>query len=445
MLGLETTVYSMSDTAAGQVLSRLQDIEERVMILRRAGTLSEETLRSYYGETRFSQIAESNAIEGSTLSVGETELAILKGTTITGHDPAYVRDAIALDRALVRMAELAKDRSCPTNISQLHEIHGLLLGDRPGAGVFRKDRVLIRGSRHMPPKTWGEVMTQMEHWEKWSNDNQGLPGPIRSAVLHAWLAHIHPFIDGNGRTARAIGNLELIRAGYPSITIKRVERDRYIESLAESDDGGDIRSFVELVFDRVEGAVVGLEHSVRLKQGFDPLREKIRLRQESQLRVWETSVGLLASLIELKVSSKVEAAGGTCRAKMFSGTLDIEGYQDLCNGFPIPRSWALTVTLDVPGLPRVEKLAYYGHRSNAMVSKLNEQGGPSLFWSSKNPSGFPKWLSDGIGSPYAVELTTSLGNGDEWYARFPDNAVKTLQTTELAQEVAAAICSQLVT
>jgi hypothetical protein len=88
-------------------------------MLRQTGELTEQTLRNYYGEKRFEQVAESNAIEGSTLSVGETELAVLKGVTITGHDPAYARDAIALDKALNRIAELARQAEPPIGIEQV--------------------------------------------------------------------------------------------------------------------------------------------------------------------------------------------------------------------------------------------------------------------------------------------------------------------------------------
>ena len=116
MFNLEATPYLLDATASKQVKIRLDAIEDRVSLLRHSGTLSEQTIKAYYGEKRFEQVAESNAIEGSTLSVGETELAVLKGITITGHDPAFVRDAIALDRALTRIAELARDVSMPTNI-----------------------------------------------------------------------------------------------------------------------------------------------------------------------------------------------------------------------------------------------------------------------------------------------------------------------------------------
>lgn len=442
MLNLDETPYILDDASLKEVKDRLADIEERVALLRREGTLNADTLRHYYGEKRFEQVAESNALEGSTLSVGETELAVLKGTTITGHDPAYVRDAIALDQALTRITELARNGASPTDIQQLHEVHNLLLGDRPGAGMFRKERVVIKGARHTPPKTWEQVMTQMEQWQKWSVTNSQLPAPIRSAILHAWLTHIHPYIDGNGRTARAIGNLELIRAGYPPIIIKKKERDRYIESLAESDEGGDIRSFIDLVFDRLQGGLLGLENSAKQKQGYNPLLAKVRVQQEKQLKIWETSVKLLASIIEHRAGNLVEVVDGKCDVKIFDSALDLDDYIEVCAGHSVPRSWAFIVNIEIPGVPKLERLAYVGHRSATMFAHLERQGGPSLLWSKKNPAGFPKWISANDASPYAVEMTTAIGNGDEWIVRLINNVTQHMATTQLAEKITESLVNQ---
>jgi Fic family protein len=445
MFNLETTPYSLEGAALKQVESRLEAIEERISLLRGSGTLTSDTIRDYYGEKRFEQVAESNAIEGSTLSVGETEVAVLKGVTITGHDPAFTRDAVALDRALTRISELSRNTSVPTDVQQLHEIHGLLLGDRMGAGIFRREKVMIRGSKHVPPKTWDQIMSQMAEWEKWSSDNRNLPAPIRSTVMQAWLTHTHPYIDGNGRTSRAIGNLELIRAGYPPIIIKKKERERYIEALAESDEGGDIRSFVELVFDRIEGSLTGLEQSAKKKQAYNPAIEKIRRLQGKQLYIWQTSVNLLASIIEHRLSQLLEPVSGTCVIKLFDNSLDLEDYIEVCSGRSVPRSWAFSIRLEIPGITPLEKLAYVGYRSARTLQSLNQVGGPSLYWSHKNPDGFPKWIDDGLNSPYSVELTSKEGNGDEWFARLGNDSVERVRTTDLAHRISNALFNQVQT
>lgn len=443
MFNLIKTPYLLDRIASEQVKGRLNSLEERVALLRKTGTLNEQTIRDFYGEKRFEQVAESNAIEGGTLSAGETEIAVLKGITITGHDPAFARDAVALDQALQRITILAKDKSVPTNLNQLHQIHALLLGDRPGAGVFRNQRVNIRGAEHTPPKTLEDVMKQMTHWQTWSENNTNLPAPIRATVLHAWLAHIHPFIDGNGRTCRAVSNLELIRAGYPPIIIKKKERERYIDALAESDQAGDIRSFMELIFDKIDGSLTGLELSARKRQGYNPAIEKIRNRQKNQLDIWETSVRLLASIIQNNLSQALESVGGHCAIHVFEEPLDLDDYIEICNGRNVPRTWAFTVRLEVPGITRLEKLAYIGHRSSRMYQHLDHVGGPSLFWSRKNPEGFSKWISDGSNSPFATEITSLAGNGDEWYALLADDSIYRIQTTEVSTKIADALMNQV--
>ncbi len=439
MLNLDKSPYLLDDAADQEITLQIKELEERIDLLRRSGTLTGETLANYYGEKRFEQVAESNAIEGSTLSVGETKLAVLKGITITGHDPSYIRDARALDAALQRMTEMARENQLATNIKQLLELHSLILGDRPGAGMFRNEPVQIKGSDHRPPKYWEEIMSEMEAWEDWSQVNSAAPAILRAIILHAWLVHIHPFIDGNGRTARAITNLELIRSGYPPIIIKKKERERYIEALSESDSGGDIRAFFELLMERIEGSFIGLEISAKQKQGYSPVQEKIRKQQERILNLWGARVHVLVNAIEHFVHEHIDAVGGNVYIKKFESTLDLDEYIALCEKKPVQRSWVFIANLDIPGLPKLERLAYLGFRTSKMSRSLGGEGGPSIFWSTKNEIGYPKWSRAEKEAPFAVEITTRQGEGDDWYARKIDGSVSKMGTTELAKEIARSL------
>lgn len=437
MLNLDGTPYLLEAEAEKEVIKSIIALEDRVSTLRKSGTMNEDTLKNYYGERKFEQVAESNAIEGSTLSVGETELAVLKGITTTGHDPAYIRDAISLEKALVRLADMAKNRDATTSNEQLHELHGLILGDRPGGGVFRSEPVRIKGANHVPPKTWSAVMDAMEEWEAWSQANPELPAIIRCAVLHAWLAHIHPFIDGNGRTARAIGNLELVRAGYPPIIIRKKERERYIEALGESDEGGDIRSFLELIIERAEGALTGLELSARKGQDFNPALEKIKHRQEQNLKIWETSVSLLIKTMEHYLSELVDQVSGSVYIREFEVPIDLDDYISVIQRQSISRSWCFIVNISIPGVEKLERLAYISYRQPELFHKMGDVGGPAIYWSVKNPNGYPKWISDDSSAPYCTEMTTAEGIGDKWVARQQQNKrFKTQTTTELAKNIA---------
>ena len=444
MISLEECPYILDEKMADRLLEDINKLEERVNLLRLQGILTQETLQRYYGQKRFEHVAESNAIEGNTLSAGETELAVLKGITITGHDPAYIRDAIALDRALQRLTELAKDHN-PTDLRQVREIHELIMGDRPSAGVFRNGRVRITGSKHTPPKTWEQVMDGMENWERWSSENRDLPAVIRATVPHAWFVHVHPFIDGNGRTARAITNLELVRAGYPSIIIKKKERARYINALGISDEGGDLSEFLELIIARANDAVRGLEQAAKQEQGYNPATERIRIAQERRLNIWNTSVSLLAQIIEHELNAMIEPIKGRCDIKTFDNSLELDDYIELCSRHPVSRTWSFIVTLDIPGMPGISRLAWFGFRSLQMYKQLEsiENGGPSIFWSEKNPDGYPVWIRKENTAPAYIELTTVQGSGDEWYVMDQHHSIMKKGTTGIASDIAAAFIQQL--
>jgi len=423
--------------------SRLRGIEDRVSLLRGAGKLSKQTLIDYYGLKRFEQVAESNAIEGSTLSVGETEYAVLKGVTITGHDPAYIRDAVALDRALQRAIEIARDKDNVLDIATLLEIHSLLLGDRQGSGILRSQRVKISGSDHTPPKTYEAVLEGMEKWEQWSKDNKDAPGPVRTAILHAWLTHIHPFTDGNGRSARAIGNMELIRSGYPSIIFRKRDRDRYLEALSESDAGGDISLFFDLVLDKVEDALKGLELAAQKAQGYSPIIAKLQRQQAQQVDIWNTAVNLLSSMLELELTRVLQELNGQVKIKQYQGISDVEDLLELCAGRNISMSWAFKLSISIPSLPAYDLLCFVGHRSYRMHQQMGNEQGPSLYWSRPNPDGYPKWKRSDELSPFAQEMTSRLGRGDEWTVLTVDSLIRQMTTSEIVQNVSSAILESL--
>ena len=429
--------YSLESSPAVELGKELIKIQEQVKILRSHGRLTQGTLEKYYGTTRYEQVAESNAIEGSPLTVGETELAVLKGTTLTGLDPGYVRDAQSLNKALVRLVEMARE-PVPLDILQVKELHGLILEGRHGAGSFRNEPVSISGSSHKPPSNWKGVMDAMENWEAWSLENKHLDPILRGVVLHAWFVHIHPFIDGNGRTARAITNLELIRQGYPSIIIRRnQDRDRYINGLRESDHAGDISQLADLVIERFQGAILGLEQAAKTMEGYDPQTQKLRIAQQRKLDVWNRSVELLFQIIRALLETVVETAGGKLNARVYRDSLSLEEYVRLCKLESLARSWAFKLDVSVPGLGNVERLAWIGFQSDELRSYTGDSAtSPAIYWSKPNPNRFPPWLIVSNEAPGASAMTITPGAGDAWHIIDYQKAPKTVSTTQLAQIIA---------
>lgn len=185
-------------------------------------------------------IYNSNAIEGSTLTLRETELILQQGLTIGGKslrehfEVINHREAIAFVEALAREDE-------PMSAYHVRHLHALVLEriDDENAGQYRRTNVRIGGAAHIPPEAW-LVPQQMDEWARWlDTDAMSLHAIDRAAVAHHRFAAIHPFVEGNGRTARLIMNLLLIRDGYPPTVILRTNRQQYYRVLAQADRGND--------------------------------------------------------------------------------------------------------------------------------------------------------------------------------------------------------------
>ena len=339
------------------------------------------------------------------------------------------------------MVELARDPS-PTTLGQVKELHGLILGDGAGAGLFRSQPVRIAGSPHRPPSSWGEVMSAMEDWDRWSGANTDVLALLRAIVLHTWLTHIHPFTDGNGRTSRAIMNLELIRAGLPSIIIRRKDRLRYYEALAESDLGGDLGPISELILARAEDALRDLERKAAAHEGYDRARAELRRAQERQVAIWNDAVQLLFSLVDDALDAAVGDVGRVS-TRWYEDELLVEDYAVLARGDPAGNSWLYRINVDIPALSDRRLLAWTGYRSYAVQGWQEIGAGPSIFWSVPDPSGYRHWIRDDSQSPGVAELTLHLPNVDTWIARLPEGGITRLPPSEVAQRIAHAVVKSI--
>ena len=180
----------------------------------------------------------SNAIEGSTLTLRETQLILEAGLTIGGKslrehfEVINHRDAIEYVERLAEQAE-------PLTAFQVRQVHRLVLSkiDDAGAGQYRQTPVRIAGAAHTPPEAW-EVPRRMAEWEAAvAAAGQTLHPIEQAAQAHHGLVAIHPFVDGNGRTARLVLNLLLFQHGYPPAVILRANRRQYYRVLAQADAG----------------------------------------------------------------------------------------------------------------------------------------------------------------------------------------------------------------
>lgn len=166
----------------------------------------------------------SNAIEGNTLTLRETDL-VLRGLTIDQKPLKDHMEAVGHKEAFLFVRELVA-KNAPITEQIIKEIHFLVLANKKDdRGVYRKIPVRIMGAYHEPVQPY-LIEPKME--ELLLNFEQSKEHIVtKLARFHVEFEGIHPFVDGNGRTGRLLVNLELMKAGYPPIDIKFTDRATY--------------------------------------------------------------------------------------------------------------------------------------------------------------------------------------------------------------------------
>jgi Fic family protein len=183
-------------------------------------------------------IYNSNAIEGSTLTLRETQLILETGLTIGGKSLREHFEVINHKEAIDYVEALAggDEPISPFHVRQIHKLVLTRIDDQE-AGQYRTLPVRIAGADYQPPEAW-QVPGLMDEWGAWLNGPALALHPVeRAARAHYQLAAIHPFIDGNGRMARLVMALLLMRSGYPPTIILRINRRQYYRVLAQADAG----------------------------------------------------------------------------------------------------------------------------------------------------------------------------------------------------------------
>ncbi len=214
-------------------------IDEGFKIINSERPLSQEALKKLRKLLMFEYIYNTNAIEGNILTLRETRLVLEEGITVAGKPLRDHLEARNHLQALSYMEELSHAKSIEEfDLLKLH--HLLMMGiEEAKPGEYRREQVYIGGSGHIPPPP-SEVPRLMRRFVNWLNitmDSDQLHPVELAAIAHAYLTAIHPFIDGNGRVARILMNLLLLRQGYPLAVIRKERRRAYYKALEEADKG----------------------------------------------------------------------------------------------------------------------------------------------------------------------------------------------------------------
>ncbi len=169
----------------------------------------------------------SNAIEGNTLTLRETDF-VLRGLTIDKKPLKDHLEVIGHREAFDYVRQLVADK-VPLNEQVIKQIHYLVLVDKKDdRGVYRSIPVRIMGAAHKPVQPYLIAPKMEQLLETYAESSEHIVTKL--ARFHIEFESIHPFIDGNGRTGRLLVNLELMKAGYPPIDIKFADRIAYYDA-----------------------------------------------------------------------------------------------------------------------------------------------------------------------------------------------------------------------
>jgi Fic family protein len=233
----------------------LQSIADRREQLDKLKPLSPEALANLEHYYDIELTYTSNAIEGNTLSPVETTLVIEQGVTIGGKPLKDHLEALDHYDAIRYVRELARQNT-PLSEGDVRNLHALIVKrSRPDiAGRYADLSRFVRTEtgRHVFPSP-AEIPPLMGDFAAWLRAAPDTPETAFTA--HRRLVEIHPFNDGNGRTARILMNLILIRAGYPPVAVRPEDRPEYVRALQQAQAGEGTERLDTLLYTRLDATL----------------------------------------------------------------------------------------------------------------------------------------------------------------------------------------------
>lgn len=253
-------------------LSQCDKLQQQLWAYR---PMSDETLKSLREYYRVGLTYTSNALEGNSLTESETKVIIEDGLTIEGKPLRDVYEAVGHAQAYDYLYDLS--HQVPLSEEIICHLHQLFYQqiEPLKAGKYRQVPVFISGSQYAVAPV-AEIGKRMAQLLQWYNNNEGKLHPVvLAAELHKRFVFIHPFVDGNGRMARLLMNLSLMRNDYNIAIIPAITRSEYISSLEKAHT--DEQVFVDFITDRV---IMTQMDILRLFRESQPIPETIPFEEQ---------------------------------------------------------------------------------------------------------------------------------------------------------------------
>ena len=445
---LDGSPYSLPDSASDaedirELVNRGEDLEARCVAVksRLVDALEAQLARA----TRTTEIYESNAIEGKPATLAETS-EILERESMWNAESALARytlhgalsseprvqDVVGLAAARILVDSYLSDRDRPIQGNDLRDMHALLLRGQYGAGRYKEYLNSIEGSAHIPtsPVDVPDAIRNMTDWLAGSECSL----VWKSAVCHAWLTHIHPFDDGNGRMARLLANYILGFGCYPPLIVKASnDRPKYINALAHSDLAGDIVPLAR-VFMRVLNRGVGLMEKPDF--AWSLFQSDLRVREDSLYVRWTKTADRF--LDEVAARLLLDASSLDRVGSLSPSDFDLLARRDKSGN-----GWIAKAHYD--RRPGSTLLVWAGYSSSALGNRVDSAiPFPSFFLSESDPD--PKAIR-----PYRPSVAGHEPHFDEFCLLADEarvlvrrgNVVRRLRLTEAAELFAAVLLAYL--
>jgi Fic family protein len=231
----------------------IRSIEQKKAQLDRLRPLSAAALAQLQKHYDVELTYSSNAIEGNTLTLRETAEVIEHGITVGGKSLRDHLEAVDHYDAVLWMRELAATAK-PIGEDVVCELHRRIVArSQPGlAGVYSRLPRRIAGSPVVFPNP-AKIPELMQEFAAWLKSAPAVPATAFEG--HFRVTAIHPFSDGNGRTARLLMNLLLIREGYPPIAVRPEDRKSYLDALERGSLAGDLQPFQSFMHERLNAVL----------------------------------------------------------------------------------------------------------------------------------------------------------------------------------------------
>ena len=440
---------------------RLPDLDSRIRTWRDVGQrIRTDDNDRLWKKLKLEWNYNSNHIEGNTLTYHETELLLIFGRTSGGHPMRDYEEMKAHDVAIDHIRKLALEERelSEVDIRQLNEIilkepfwapavtpDGQSTRKRIVPGEYKSDPNHVRTPtgvlhRFAEPSDTPSLMAEWTRDFRRNMTRCAYPLPLFLAGSHHRFLDIHPFDDGNGRTARLLVNYALLRLLLPPIVIRTEHRDRYIEGLENADLGNimplatfmteNIQWTLDLAIRAANGESVEhasdidkeLEIFVRRRKGSPPAKNHVEILDKvfllcvrRSMEVLNERLKPLRSLFRERSESCAIRHGGTSNSR--GGMFEPEMWESTKSKYIVTDGFRLSDETDLELKYEVRFLDYVGRGNpgfGATVAVVWLLGADECRWETKIDGRSESGLA---GSISYEDLDVPPDGLDEWMAR----------------------------